>query len=85
MLRAATAHGAQTLGIFKSLGSLTSGKLADFLIYRPGVDLLDGSIMDKSRELDKVVRGGRIYDAESLAEVWPVKDRKYEGPVINAE
>ncbi|PPR00048.1 hypothetical protein CVT24_009004 [Panaeolus cyanescens] len=85
VLRAATSHGAQTLGIFNSLGSLSSGKLADFLIYRPGVDLLDGPISQNSRELDMVVRGGRIYDAESLVEIWPMKGRKYEVPVINAE
>ena len=28
----------------KSIGTLTPGKLADFIVYAPGVDLLEGDI-----------------------------------------
>ena len=84
MIQAATASGAKTLGIFASLGSLSPGKLADVIVYPPGVDLLEGHI-HKTLELKLVVRGGRIWDAETMVEVWPVKGRKQRMPVFNAE
>ena len=84
MIQAATASGAKTLGIFPSLGSLSRGKLADFIVYPPGVDLLEEDIL-KTLELKLVVRGGRIWDAETMVEVWPVKGRKQRMPVFNAE
>lgn len=83
MIQAATASGAKTLGIFPSLGSLTRGKLADFIVYPPGVDLLED--IHKTLELKLVVRGGRIWDAETMVEVWPVKGREQRMPVFNAE
>jgi hypothetical protein len=66
------------------LGSLSRGKLADFIVYPPGVDLLEEDI-HKTLELKLVVRGGRIWDAETMVEVWPVKGRKQRMPVFNAE
>jgi cytosine/adenosine deaminase-related metal-dependent hydrolase len=85
VIQAATASGAKTLGIFPSLGSLTSGKLADFIVYPPGIDLLEGNVSHKTLELRLVARGGRIWDAEMMVEVWPVKGRKQGMPVFNAE
>ena len=82
MIQAATASGAKTL--FPSLGSLSRGKLADLIVYPPGVDLLEEGIY-KTLELKFVVRGGRIWDAETMVEVWPVKGRKQKMPVFNAE
>ena len=84
MIHAATASGAKTLGIFSSLGSLSRGKLADLIVYPPDVDLLEGDIY-KTLKLKYVVRGGRIWEAETMVEVWPVKGRKQEMPVFNAE
>ena len=84
MIHAATASGAKTLGLFSSLGSLSPGKLADLIVYPPGVDLLEGGI-HKTLELELVMRGGRIWEAETMVEVWPVKGRKQEMPVFNAE
>jgi cytosine/adenosine deaminase-related metal-dependent hydrolase len=85
VIRAATSSGAQTLGMFSSLGSLSKGKLADFLVYPPGVNLLDGEISTKTRQILFVARGGRIWDAETMVEFWPVKGKKQTIPVINAE
>ncbi|KDR81896.1 hypothetical protein GALMADRAFT_60409 [Galerina marginata CBS 339.88] len=85
VIRAATSAGAQTLGMFPSLGSLSEGKLADFLMYPPGVDLLEGEISDKTRQILLVARGGRIWEAETMAEVWPVKGKKQTMPILNAE
>ena len=84
MIQAATASGAKSLGIFSSLGSLSRGKLGDFIVYLPGVDLLDGDIQN-TLELKLVAKGGRIWDAETMVEVWPVKGKKQKMPVLNAE
>ncbi|KAJ4475757.1 hypothetical protein J3R30DRAFT_3294092 [Lentinula aciculospora] len=75
VLQAATSNAASTLGIHHSVGTLTVGKLADFLIYQPRVDILRGPIEGTTR-LRYVVRGGRIWDADTMTEVWPVSGRK---------
>ncbi|KAF9555567.1 hypothetical protein CPC08DRAFT_125514 [Agrocybe pediades] len=85
VLRAATSSGAKTLGMFSSLGSLSPGKLADFLVFPPGVDLLEGEISEKTRQLLLVARGGRIWDAETVVEMWPMKGRKRTMPNLNAD
>ncbi|KAF7356578.1 Amidohydro-rel domain-containing protein [Mycena venus] len=83
-LQAATSNAAITLGLFPSLGSLSKGKLADLIVYPPGVDLLEGDI-SQTRELLLVARGGRFWDANSMEEVWPLKGKKQVLPPINAE
>ncbi|KAF9555565.1 hypothetical protein CPC08DRAFT_820988 [Agrocybe pediades] len=85
VIRAATSSGAKTLGMFSSLGSLARGKLADFLVFPPGVDLLEGEISHKTRQLFMVARGGRIWDAETMVEMWPTKGKKQTMPIINAD
>ena len=85
VIRAATSSGAKTLGMFASLGSLSPGKLADFLIYPPGVDLLEGEVSEKTLQLRFVARGGRIWDAQTMVEFWPVNGAKQVMPVINAD
>nr|VWO98440.1 Cytochrome P450 monooxygenase AKT7 (EC (AK-toxin biosynthesis protein 7) [Ganoderma boninense] len=83
-LRAATSDAAATLGIDDAVGSLTPGKLADFVVYPPGVDLLEGHISG-TRDIRFVVKGGRVFEASTLAEVWPVPGRKEPLPPINAD
>ncbi|KAJ7890504.1 hypothetical protein B0H14DRAFT_3081659 [Mycena olivaceomarginata] len=83
-LRAATSDAAITLGLFSSLGSLSKGKLADLIVYPPGIDLLEGDI-SQTRELRLVAIGGRFWDATSLEEVWPLKGKKQVLPPINAD
>ncbi|KAJ7760592.1 hypothetical protein B0H16DRAFT_577921 [Mycena metata] len=83
-LRAATSDAAVTLGLFPSLGSLSAGKLADLIVYPPGIDLLEGDI-SLTREIQLVARGGRFWDASSMEEVWPLKGKKQVLPPINAE
>lgn len=83
VLRAATSDAAITLGIYDSVGSLSKGKLADFLIYPPGVNLLTDDIKS-TRSLKYVVRGGRMWDASTMIELWP-KVRKAVLPIINAD
>ncbi|KAJ7593490.1 hypothetical protein C8J56DRAFT_931194 [Mycena floridula] len=83
-LEAATRSAAITLGMFSAIGSLSPGKLADFLVYPEDVDLLDGSITE-SRKLEYVVRGGRIWDASTMDEVWPLKKKKQAIPPLNPD
>ena len=83
-LRAATRDAALTLGLDASLGSLRPGLLADLVVYPPGVDLLEGAITE-SRKVRYVMRGGRVWDAETMVEEWPVKGRRKLMPIINAD
>ncbi|KZT18244.1 hypothetical protein NEOLEDRAFT_1125603 [Neolentinus lepideus HHB14362 ss-1] len=83
-IRAATSDAAKTLGLFSAVGSLESGKLADYVVYPPGVDLLAGDIRE-TRNIRYVARGGRIWDASTMVEIWPVTGRKYQMPPLNPE
>ncbi|KAI6117523.1 hypothetical protein EDD16DRAFT_1481316 [Pisolithus croceorrhizus] len=83
VLRAATIHAAVTFGLDKSIGSVSAGKLADLVVYPGGVDLLED--IRKTRDLKYVIRGGRIWEAEDMTEVWPVKGRKQTLPPINVD
>ncbi|EKM56016.1 uncharacterized protein PHACADRAFT_209515 [Phanerochaete carnosa HHB-10118-sp] len=84
VIRAATFDAAKTLGIYGSLGSLTPGKLADLVVYPSVFDVLEGDIR-KTRDIRYVVRGSKVWDAETMTEVWPVKGRKQVMPLINPE
>lgn len=84
VLRAATSDAAITLGIDTSVGSLTPGKLADYVVYPPGIDLLEGNISN-TKHLRFVARGGRLWDAQTMEEVWPVKGRREAMPPLNPE
>ena len=74
-LEVASLHGAHFLGASQDLGSLKAGKLADLLV-------LDANPLDDIKNTAKmryVMKGGVLYDAMSLDEVWP-KQRPY-GPM----
>ncbi|KAJ7668294.1 hypothetical protein B0H17DRAFT_1087605 [Mycena rosella] len=81
-LQAATSSAALTLGLFPSLGSISQGKLADLVVYPPGIDLLEGDI-SQTLELRLVARGGRFWDASSMEELWPLKGNRQVLPPIN--
>jgi imidazolonepropionase-like amidohydrolase len=83
-IRAATSDAAETLGLSDAIGSLAPGKLGDFIVYHPDVDILEGDIKESTR-IKYVVRGGRVWNAKSLEEVWPVKGHRPAMPPFNAE
>ena len=60
------------------------GKLADLVVYPGGVDLL-GDEIRRTRDIKYVIRGGRIWEAETMTEVWPVKGRRQSLPPINVD
>ncbi|RDB24015.1 hypothetical protein Hypma_008641 [Hypsizygus marmoreus] len=84
VLQAATSSAAKTLGMSSSIGTLSGGKLADYLVYPPGVDILNDDISN-TRDIHFVARGGRIWDATTMQEVWPVKGKKQVLPPFNAD
>jgi len=67
VLRAATIDGAEIIGRHDEIGSLEPGKFADLVI-------LDANPLDDIRntnEIDRVMQNGRVYDADSMDQVWP--------------
>jgi hypothetical protein len=66
-LRAATIFGAEALGFGDDLGTVESGKLADLVI-------MEGNPLDDIRNTNTiryVMKNGRLYDGDTLDEVWP--------------
>jgi Tol biopolymer transport system component len=68
VLHAATAGAAETIGRLDDLGTLEPGKLADLIVF-------DASPLDdiaNTRSIRLVMRGGQLFDADTLDELWPV-------------
>ena len=66
-LEVASLHGARLLGADKDLGSLEVGKLADLVV-------LNGNPLQNIRataDAQYVMKGGVLYDAMSLDQLWP--------------
>jgi hypothetical protein len=66
-LRAATIFGAEAIGFEKDIGTVEAGKMADILV------LDDDPLADlrNTVRLRYVMKNGRLYEAETLNEVWP--------------
>ena len=75
-LRVATAIGAQAIGLQGDVGSLEVGKLADLLVMAK--DPLDD--LRNTNTLRYVMKNGRLYDANTLAELHPTKKAGPEVP-----
>ncbi len=67
ILHAATAGSAETIGRLDDLGTIEPGKLADLVVLErdPLADIRN------TAAIAQVMRGGTLYDGETLAELWP--------------
>lgn len=66
-LRVGTIFGAEAIGLQRHVGSIEGGKLADILV-------LDANPLDDIRNTNTVhyvMKNGRLYDGDTLAELWP--------------
>lgn len=66
-LRVASLHGAHFLGADQDIGSIENGKLADLIV-------LNANPLDNIRNtlnMRYVMKGGVLYDAATLDEIWP--------------
>jgi imidazolonepropionase-like amidohydrolase len=71
-LEVASLHGARFIGMERDLGSLEAGKLADLMV-------LNANPLENIRntiDIQYVMKGGTLYDDETLDEVWP-RQRRY--------
>ena len=69
VLRIGTIYGAEAIGLAHDIGSIEPGKLAD-------LQVLDANPLEDIRNTSRnpfVMKNGRLYDAETLDEVWPRK------------
>jgi hypothetical protein len=67
ILRAATILGAEAIGFGQDIGSIEPGKYADLLVF--DADPLQD--LRNSVRLRYVMKNGRLYEGETLNEVWP--------------
>jgi len=66
-LRVATQMGAEAIGLGKDIGSLETGKLADLLV----LDKNPLQNIRNSTAITYVMKNGRMYEANSLDEIYP--------------
>lgn len=74
ILRAATVSAAEVIGRLDDMGTLEVGKYADLVVFDadPLADIRN------SRSLKLVMRGGQLFDADTLDELWPVARKRAE-------
>src|SRR3989454_10601199 len=67
VLRAATLHGAEMIGLAQDIGSLEPGKLADLVILdkNPLADI------HNTNTVRYVMKNGELFEGDTLNQIWP--------------
>jgi imidazolonepropionase-like amidohydrolase/Tol biopolymer transport system component len=79
VLRSATIRGAEGMGLAQDLGSIEEGKLADLVV------LAKDPLQDihNTNTIRYVMRGGRLYEGDTLDQVWPISRKMPKGWWVN--
>ncbi len=67
VLRAATLHGAEIIGLSQDLGSIEPGKLADLVIL--GENPLED--IRNTNTVEYVIKNGELFEGDTLDQIWP--------------
>lgn len=67
VLRAATLHGAEAIGLDQDLGSIEAGKMADFIVLNK--DPLEN--IRNTNTIRLVMKNGELFNGDTMDQVWP--------------
>lgn len=82
-LECATRSAAITLGLNSAVGSIEEGKLADLVVFPPDINLLED--LSKSEFPRWVAKGGRVWEASTLSQIWPLQQKGSVLPHLNID
>jgi hypothetical protein len=77
-LKTATIFGAEAIGLDGDIGTVSSGKLADLVV-------LERNPLEDIRNTNSVryvMKNGRLYDGDTLDEIWPRQVTRPRGPWV---
>ncbi len=69
VLRSATIHGAEAIGLAQDLGSIEAGKLADLIVLNKNP--LDD--IHNTNTIRYVMKDGELFEGDTLNQIWPVE------------